>query len=168
LPKNIYFMKNKAMLEGKELGAAIASAMEKKNVGPTVVAAAFGVKPPSVSDWKTRGCVKKNHLPKLIAYFSDVVGPEHWGLSSVENLFAHQPMVQEPTLNHLLIPPVNSYKAALDTLAAGLSELDMAGRERIAPMFESFARSPGPVSIQDILAVLRLNRKSDEDHTLAA
>jgi hypothetical protein len=35
-------------------------------------------------------------------------------------------------------------------------------------MFESFARSPGPVSIQDILAVLRLNRKSDEDHTLAA
>lgn len=161
-------MKNKAMLEGKELGAAITSAMEKKNVGPTVLAAAFGIKPPSVSDWKTRGCVKKSHLPKLIAYFSDVVGPEHWGLNSSANLFAVQTSAQEPSLNHLLTPPVNDYKSALDTLATGLSELDMAGRERIAPMFESFARSPGPVSIQDILEVLRLNRKSDEGLSLAA
>lgn len=161
-------MKNKAMLEGKKLGAAIASAMEKKNVGPTVLAAVFGIKPPSVSDWKTRGCVKKNHLPKLIAYFSDVVGPEHWGLESAENPFLTRHTAQEPSANHLLTPPVNNYKAALDTLAAGLSDLDMQGRERIAPMFESFARSPGPVSIQDILAVLRLNRKSDEDLTLAA
>ncbi|MDI9234338.1 hypothetical protein [Limnohabitans lacus] len=161
-------MKNKAMLEGKELGAAITSAMEKKKVGPTVLAAAFGIKPPSVSDWKTRGCVKKNHLPKLIAYFSDVVGPEHWGLNSAENVFAVQPSAQQENLSHKLIPPVNNYKVALDTLAAGLSDLDMQGRERIAPMFESFARSPGPVSIQDILAVLRLNRKSDEDLTLAA
>jgi hypothetical protein len=163
-------MKNKAMLEGKELGAAIASAMNKKNVGPTVLAAVFGIKPPSVSDWKTRGCVKKNHLPKLIAYFSDVVGPEHWGLSSTQNPFAAPSSAQEPNLNRLLTPPCNNYKAALDTLAAGLSELDMAGRERIAPMFESFARSPGPVSVQDILEVLRLNRKSDDPErlTLAA
>lgn len=163
-------MKNKAMLEGKELGAAIKSAMDKKGVGPTALAAVFGIKPPSVSDWKNRGCVKKNHLPKLIAYFSDVVGPEHWGLSTTENLFASPPCVQEPSLNHLLTPPANNYKAALETLAAGLSELDMAGRERIAPMFESFARSPGPVSIQDILEVFRLNRKSSDpgNLTLAA
>jgi hypothetical protein len=147
-------MKNKAMLEGKELGAAIASAMVKKNVGPTALAAAFGIKPPSVSDWKTRGCVKKNHLPKLFAYFSDVVGPEHWGLSSAENVFSVQPSAQEPNLNYLLTSPVNNYKAALDTLAAGLSELDMAGRERIAPMFESFARSPGTVIKADIHTLL--------------
>ncbi len=163
-------MKNKAMLEGKELGAAITSAMDKKNVGPTVLAAVFGIKPPSVSDWKTRGCVKKNHLPKLIAYFSDVVGPEHWGLRSSENPFAAPSNAQELSPNYLLPHPGNNYKVALETLAAGLSELDMAGRERIAPMLESFARSPGPVSIQDILEVLRMNRKSrnPKSYTLAA
>lgn len=161
-------MKNKAMLEGKELGAAITTAMEKKKVGPTVLAAAFDIKPPSVSDWKARGCVSKKHLPRLIAYFSDVVGPDHWGLNAAEALVMTPPTAQEPNLNHLLTPPVNIYKVALDTLAEGLSELDMAGRERIAPMFESFARSPGPVSIQDILTVLRLNRKSHEGFTLAA
>lgn len=159
----LQLMKNKAMLEGKELGAAITSAMEKKKVGPTVLAAAFEVKPPSVSDWKARGCVSKKHLPRLIAYFSDVVGPEHWGLNAAEALIMSPHYAQENTLSHQLVPPVKNYKLALDMLAAGLSDLDMAGRERIAPMFESFARSPGPVAIQDILMVLRLNRKSDEN-----
>jgi hypothetical protein len=161
-------VKNKAMLEGKELGAAISAAMEKKKVGPTILAAAFDIKPPSVSDWKARGCVSKKHLPRLIAYFSDVVGPEHWGLNAAEARVMSPHTAQETNLSYQLIPPVNNYKAALDTLAAGLSDLDMEGRERIAPMFESFARSPGPVSIQDILAVLRLNRKSDEGFAVAA
>lgn len=163
-------MKNMSMLEGKELGAAIAAAMEKKKVGPTVLAAAFEIKPPSVSDWKARGCVSKKHLPRLIAYFSDVVGPEHWGLNPAEALIMAPQSAQEDNLSKLLMPPANNCKAALETLANALSELDMVGRERIAPMFESFARSPGPVSIQDILAVLRINRKSDESEgfTLAA
>lgn len=147
-------MKNKAMLEGKDLGAAIAAAMEKKKVGPTVLAAAFEIKPPSVSDWKARGCVSKKHLPRLIAYFSDVVGPEHWGLNPAEALIMAPLSVQEDSLSTMLTPPRNNYGAALETLAKALSNLDMAGRERIAPMFESFARSPGEVIKKDIVTLL--------------
>ncbi|WP_144290856.1 S24 family peptidase [Vandammella animalimorsus] len=46
------------------------------------VAEHFGVKPPSVQDWLKRGVISKDKLPELWAYFSDVVGPEHWGLDA--------------------------------------------------------------------------------------
>ncbi len=68
------------MLTGEELGAAIAAAIEKKNVKKKDVADCFGVKPPSIQDWIKRGTIDKAKLPALWQYFSDVVGPEHWGL----------------------------------------------------------------------------------------
>jgi transcriptional regulator with XRE-family HTH domain len=43
---------------------------------------------------------------------------------------------------------------ALDVLETALTQLDMAGRERLAPLFESFARSPGAVIKADISALL--------------
>lgn len=70
------------MLTGKELGAAIKAAIEKKEVRQTEVAKHFGVKPPSIQDWIKKGTIGKDKLPELWAYFSDVVGPEHWGLSA--------------------------------------------------------------------------------------
>ena len=48
----------------------------------------------------------------------------------------------------------DSIKQALSTLENALVQLDMAGRERIAPMFESFARSPGAVIKNDIAFLL--------------
>lgn len=75
-------MKNKAMLTGHELGAAIRSAIEKKGVTKVAVAAHFGVKPPSVQDWMQRGTIAKEKLPTLWSYFADVAGPEHWGLKT--------------------------------------------------------------------------------------
>jgi hypothetical protein len=148
-------MKNKAMLEGKELGEALAAAMQKKGVGPTEVAAVFGVKPPSVSDWKARGCVSKRHLPGLIQYFSDVVGLSHWGLSPQDSAFVNT------TSSHVVRDgepdwpaPHGKIKQALNVLAGALSEIDMAGRERMAPLFESFARSPGAIITNDIAAML--------------
>lgn len=74
------------MLTGKELGIALADAMKRKGVGPTEVARAFGVKPPSVKDWQEFGRIHKKHLPGLIQYFSDVVPPEHWGLGRASAL----------------------------------------------------------------------------------
>lgn len=71
------------MLTGEELGAAIASAIEKKKVKKKDVADFFGVKPPSVQDWIRRGTIDKAKLPALWQYFSDVVGPEHWGLTTL-------------------------------------------------------------------------------------
>lgn len=70
------------MLSKKPLGAAIAEAMRLKGVGPTEVAAHFNVQPPSVHGWKTNGSIDKDKINKLVDYFRDVVGPEHWGLEA--------------------------------------------------------------------------------------
>lgn len=83
---------SKAMLTGKDLGDAIREAVRLKDLKerdagrPGVrlvdVASHFGVKPPSVQDWLRQGTISKDKLPVLWLYFSDVVGPEHWGLES--------------------------------------------------------------------------------------
>lgn len=69
------------MLTGKELGAAIESARIAKGVSKKKLAEDFGVKPPSVQGWVNTGRINKSALMRLMDYFSDVAGPEHWGLS---------------------------------------------------------------------------------------
>lgn len=69
------------MLTGKELGAAIEAARLLKRTTKKELAAHFKVSQPSVQDWVNRGTIDKAKLPGLWEYFSDVVGPEHWGLS---------------------------------------------------------------------------------------
>ena len=70
------------MLTGKELGAAIESARIAKGVSKKKLAEDFGVKPPSVQGWVNTGRIDKAKLMELIAYFSDTVAIEHWGISS--------------------------------------------------------------------------------------
>lgn len=82
LPSQPTSGESKAMLTGKELGSAIREAVDKKGVRLVDVATHFGVKPPSVQDWIHKGTISKARLPELWLYFSDVVGPEHWGLAS--------------------------------------------------------------------------------------
>lgn len=91
------------MLNGKELGAAIKVAIEKKLALGTVTSQAaiarhFGVQPPSIHDWIKKGTISKDKLPELWRYFSDVVGPEHWGLSAWPDLGkpADTPSVEWP------------------------------------------------------------------------
>lgn len=72
------------MLSGEQLGAALTQAMALKKVGPTEVASHFNIKPPSVKDWQKKGCIHKKHLGRLVAYFSDVVSPAHWGVQQLE------------------------------------------------------------------------------------
>ncbi|WP_024666517.1 hypothetical protein [Pseudomonas syringae] len=77
------------MLTGPELGAAIESARIAKGVSKKKLADDFTVKPPSVQGWVKTGRIDKSKLMDVIAYFSDVVTPEHWGLRpgfSYENL----------------------------------------------------------------------------------
>lgn len=74
------------MLHGKELGRAIELAIQLKidsgkAASKIEIARAFGVKPPSLHTWIKSGSIAKQRLPKLWAYFSDVVGLEHWGFS---------------------------------------------------------------------------------------
>lgn len=54
--------------------------MSAKRVVQRVVAAEFGIKQPSVSEWVKHGRIDKSHINHLVAYFSDVVRPSHWGL----------------------------------------------------------------------------------------
>lgn len=70
------------MLTGPELGAAIEAARIAKGVSKKQLADDFQVKPPSVQGWVKNGRIDKSKLMDVIAYFSDVVGPEHWGLRS--------------------------------------------------------------------------------------
>lgn len=71
------------MLTGPELGAALAAAIKLKKVSKADVARAFGVKPPSVQDWIKYGRISKGRIGDVVEYFSDVVGPEHWGFSAL-------------------------------------------------------------------------------------
>lgn len=75
------------MLNGTDLGAAIKAAIEKKIASGAVpsqaaIARHFNVKPPSIHDWIKKGSISKDKLPELWRYFSDVAGPEHWGLKA--------------------------------------------------------------------------------------
>lgn len=70
------------MLTGKALGQAVKEAIRLKGVSKMAVARHFNIKGPSIYDWINHGRVGKQHLTDLFAYFSDVVGPEHWGISS--------------------------------------------------------------------------------------
>lgn len=71
------------MLTGKELGRAINDAIKRKGVSQAQVARHFDIKPPSISDWIKRGTIRKDRIEELVRYFSDVVGPEHWGIGSL-------------------------------------------------------------------------------------
>lgn len=74
------------MLNGREFGEAIATAIARKLKNGSVkskaeIARHFKIKPPSLVDWVKKGSVSKDKLPEIWRYFSDVAGPEHWGMS---------------------------------------------------------------------------------------
>lgn len=69
------------MLTGPALGKAIAEAIRLKGRNRSEVARHFGVKPESTYDWTKHGRISKKHIERLVAYFSDVVEPSHWGLT---------------------------------------------------------------------------------------
>lgn len=80
------------MLHGKELGRAIDLAIKMKiDLGKirsrTDVARAFQISPQAIRGWIQTGSIAKEKIPHLWQYFSDVVGPEHWGLSPTDTAF---------------------------------------------------------------------------------
>lgn len=83
------------MLTGKELGQAIAAAIKKKGKPKAAIARHFGIKPPSISDWVKRGTIDKAKLEDLFSYFSDVVGPEHWGIKAGQALAVQKVVNQD-------------------------------------------------------------------------
>lgn len=83
------------MLTGEKLGQAIEAAIKLKGVSKKEVASFFSVQPPSIQDWVKRGTIGKEKLPKLWAYFADVVPASHWGLDALPGKDAHESTNQQ-------------------------------------------------------------------------
>lgn len=71
------------MFTGEKLGKAIAEAINRKGVSKADVAKHFKIKPPSVTGWIRTGRISKEHIGKLVEYFSDVAKPEHFGIENM-------------------------------------------------------------------------------------
>ena len=78
------------MLKGEQLGAAIDAARIKKKLSKKALADRFNVKPPSVQGWIATGRIDKAKMIQMIAFFSDVVPPSHWGLADGTVLIADE------------------------------------------------------------------------------
>ncbi|EPL7197430.1 DNA-binding transcriptional repressor RacR [Klebsiella michiganensis] len=111
------------MLSGKELGRAIEQAINKKISTGTAkskaeIARHFKIKPPSIHDWINKGSISKEKLPELWNYFSDVVGPEHWGLRGYPTSSDIQPTEEsddkETDLSDLYNQATDEKKAIVD------------------------------------------------------
>ncbi len=130
------------MLNGKELGTAIAKAIDLKIASGSIsskaeVAKKFGVKPPSIHDWIKKGTISKDKLPLLWEYFSDVVGPQHWGINQTTAEHASALTVSAPSrhedvtpagyirLQHLSPRPTMGMGAALDEPVRVVRHLDV-------------------------------------------
>lgn len=126
------------MLTGPDLGAAIEAARIAKGVSKKQLADDFSVKPPSVQGWVKNGRIDKSKLMDVIAYFAEVVGPDHWGLRpgfSYENLSGEisTAVLEDPAPYSI---PASS---AADQLRAALSKVkgfSAETRQRIAAAAE--------------------------------
>ena len=124
------------LLTGPELGAAIAEAIKKKGISKKDLADRFGVQPPSVQDWIKRGTIRKERLTELWEFFSDVCGPEHWGLNQFpfddpdalpSPKMTIPPWVTRPvSLSPQKLPPIPEMKfgeVAMQSERGGLAEM---------------------------------------------
>lgn len=92
------------MLYGKQLGLAIEQAIKLKIDSGKIkskaeVARAFQVSAQAIQGWIKTGAIAKEKIPLLWQYFSDVVGPEHWGLSSSDTTFIQSAIHQSESIS---------------------------------------------------------------------
>ena len=110
------------MLTGPELGAAIDAARIAKGVSKKQLADDFQVKPPSVQGWVKNGRIDKSKLMDVIAYFSDVVGPEHWGLRPGFSYESIQDVTSEPVAEPSPTSAADMVRAMLAKQGKNLSD----------------------------------------------
>jgi hypothetical protein len=125
------------VLQGVELAAAIRSAIELKaalpgagRVGPTALARALDMTQPSASELLKTGRLAKEKLPLLLAYFEDVVGPDHFGLpfSRFEAEFVRHLRRLPHQAQQQLLERVRSAAEKIDEATAGLGEPTPSGK----------------------------------------
>lgn len=122
------------MLTGPELGAAIDAARIAKGVSKKQLADDFQVKPPSVQGWVKNGRIDKSKLMDVIAYFSDVVGPEHWGLRPGFSYESIQDVTSEPAAE---LPPTSAADMVRAMLAKQGKNLSDSARAQLIAAAEA-------------------------------
>lgn len=133
------------MLTGTELGEALDEAIRLKGVSKAAAARHFGIKGPSIYDWINHGRIGKQHLTKLVEYFSDVVGPAHWGMSSAE---ASQPTRPSPDTLHMAFQAVVAALTLPDVKPEAVL-LHTEGAEFVAGVYALLASGMTLIDLQD-------------------
>lgn len=144
------------MKSGADLGKAIKEAMRLKVVTQKVVAAEFGVKQPSVSEWVKYGRIDKSHLSHLLHYFADVVGPSHWGLGDESG-----PLIPASATGAPL-----GVSQALEVLGIALAAAPISSRPALAMNLAEWAKEGGQGPWPD--AVLTLLQAAPSKHARTA
>jgi len=143
------------MLTGKELGVAIAVAIDRKLAmgkarSKAEIARHFGIRPPSLHDWIKKGSISKDKLPELWRYFGDVVDMQHWGLSA--NEFASLLHTQTSPGVSMPVPGLTgvvveasepqTLTTLLDALSARIAQADPSVRDAISRLVPRYIDSP--------------------------
>jgi transcriptional regulator with XRE-family HTH domain len=147
------------------LQSRIKERMKALGITNAQLAAACKVKPPTSFNWGSGKTKSIKGEPLLLAAKTLGVTPE-WlatGKGPMDRLNkSSQHLVEEVSVGFNYAK--YSIEQSLDALESALTMLDMNGRERIAPLFESFARSPGTVIKNDIASFLK-NPSNNKSHS---
>lgn len=144
----------------RRLYTALEEMLGLKDVGSTLAAKTLGLSSAqTLNNWEERGVSKAGMVKASSMCGIRTAWIEREELPMFEPTRMNTPAQPDPLSNRVAEPdnslafgvPISS---ALDTIEKFLVRLDMSGRERIAPLFESFARSPGAVIKKDIAMLL--------------
>jgi plasmid maintenance system antidote protein VapI len=135
------------MPNAEHIGHRIAAAMKEKGVGPTEVAHAFKVKPPSVHDWTTTGRIAKKHITGLVEYFGK---PVEWWLNGTTGSALH---AAEPRPIYAVTPPP-SIRSTIAALGDALDLCTEDNRKAVASLLAQYAVNPKPGGVADAIVML--------------
>ena len=122
---------NRRVLQGTDLAAAIRSALELKStqpgigrVGPSALARALEMTQPSASELLKTGRLAKEKLPLRLAFFEDVVGPDHFGLpfTKFEAEFLRELRRLPQATQQQLLGRVRAAAEKIDEATSGLAD----------------------------------------------
>ena len=130
---------NVRMLQGPALGSAIAAAMKMKadhmrvsKITQAVLASALGMAQPSVSELLKFGRLAKEKVPVLLEYFSDVAGPDHFGLPFSK--------FEMDLINEMRKLPLQSQRALLERVMKSAAAVQQVTQDIDAPLDTEFRK----------------------------
>lgn len=133
----------------EHIGHRILRAMQEKNVGPTEVAAHFGVKPPSVNGWTNDGRIAKRHLSKLVTYFGKPLA--YWIDGTDDGTVVNEQ--QPPAYLPKMLATVRETRTLIDQLGEALDCCSLETRTAVASLLHQYALSPKPGAVADALVM---------------